>query len=436
MNSWSLALRNVWRNKRRTVVTLMAISLSCAGLMLLGGYVRWAHLASEVHAVVLSGHLQIFKQGYLEKGSGNPAAYAMANYDELHDILARDPLLAPMLDLVTGRLMVQGIASCAAKQTSATFSGIGAFPGDIERLIRWNPYGLTEPRELSVNRHLFAAGPELDALDPDGITIGGGLARILEVTPDEVSGKERPSLELMSLPPSGGLPNMLSGTVRQISLRAMEDVDNHLVVMSLKLANELMFPGEPFHVTSVQLLLRRTADLPAAQQRIDELNRQENLGIEQRSCWELNPNHQRSLDMMDMFFSFAFCIVAVVLVFTIYNTMMMGIVERTCEVGEIRAMGVTRNGIVAMFMQEGMVLGLTGGAAGVALGLVVAECINRSMILYTPPYVNVQAKLDVLVRSPFIILASFFSCFIIALIAAFFPARRASRVEIAEALRH
>lgn len=41
---------------------------------------------------------------------------------------------------------------------------------------------------------------------------------------------------------------MLSGTVRQISLRAMEDVDNHLVVMSLKLANELMFPGEPFHV--------------------------------------------------------------------------------------------------------------------------------------------------------------------------------------------
>lgn len=33
---------------------------------------------------------------------------------------------------------------------------------------------------------------------------------------------------------------------------------------------------------------------------------------------------------MDMFFSFAFCIVAVVLVFTIYNTMMMGIVERTC----------------------------------------------------------------------------------------------------------
>lgn len=109
--------------------------------MLLGGYVRWAHLASEVHAVVLSGHLQIFrKQGYLEKGSKSRRA-AMANYDELHDILARDPLLTPMLDLVTGRLMVQGIASCAAKQTSATFSGIGAFPGDIERLIRWNPAG-------------------------------------------------------------------------------------------------------------------------------------------------------------------------------------------------------------------------------------------------------------------------------------------------------
>ncbi len=437
MNTWSLALRNVWRNTRRTTATMMAIALSCAGLMLFGGYISWAHLASEVHTVMLSGHLQLFKEGFLDKGSGNPSAYAMANYDELHDLFLHDPVLGPRLELVTGQLLVQGIVNNSAKQTSGTFAGFGCFAGDVERIIRWNPYGLTEARDLPVNRHLFASDPELDDKEPDGITIGDGLARVLEVTSEELKAKERPSLELMSLPPSGGLPNMVSGTVRQTSIRAMEQIDNHLVVIPIKLASELLFPGEPLHVTSVQLLLHHTSDLPLAQQRVAELNAQHHLGLEQRTCTELNPNHVRSLGMLDMFFAFAFCIVAVVLVFTIYNTMMMGIVERTREIGAIRAMGVTRGGIITMFVQEGIVLGVIGGAVGVVLGLLTAWCINHAMILYTPPYFNVQAKLEVFcAQPPIIIIASFLSCLLIALVAAFFPARRASCMEIAEALRH
>lgn len=437
MSTWSLAARNVWRNTRRTSATLLAIALSCAGLMLFGGYISWAHLASEVHAVVLSGHLQIFKRGFQEKGSGNPAGYTLANYDEIKRLLLGDPVAGPKIELVTGLLRVQGIATCADKQTSATFAGVGAFPGELERFLRYNPNHLTEARDIPANKHLFGAKPEIDAADPDGITIGAGIARVLEVRADELEGTARPTLELTALPPAGGLPNMVSTTVRQISIRAMEEIDNHLVVVPIKIANELLFPGEPLHVTSVQLLLRNGADLPAVRRRIDELAREHQLDIEQRSGWELNPNHARSLNMIDTFFAFAFCIVAVVLVFTIYNTMMMGIVERTREIGAMRAMGVTRGGIVTMFVQEGVVLGLIGGIAGVALGLAAAWCVNRSMILYTPPYFNVQAKLEVVCfKPPGIIIGSFLSCFVVAVVGALFPARKASRLEIAAALRH
>lgn len=432
MTTWSLAFRNVWRNARRSTSTMLAIALSSAGLVLFGGYITWAHLAAETHSVVLASHIQIFKAGYKEKGSGNPAAYALANYDEIKKLLQSDPVIAPRLALVTGQLVVSGIVTSAEKQTSATFAGLGAFPGEIEPIIYWNAYGLTEARHIPANRHLFARAPELDTADPDGITIGEGLARVLGV-----DGTSRTTLELTALPPSGGLPNMVSGTVRQTSIRAMEEIDNHLVVMPITMASELLFPGEPLHVTSVQLLLKRTEDVPAVRQRIDELARQHQLALEHRDCWEMNPNHQRSLSMLDMFFVFAFCIVAVVLVFTIYNTMMMGIVERTREIGAIRAMGVTRSGIVTMFVQEGIVLGLLGGCAGVLLGLAIAWVVNHSMILYTPPYFNVQARLEVAcLHSPTIVLGSFFSSFSIAVIGAFFPARRASRMEIAEALRH
>lgn len=437
MTDWSLAFRNVWRNTRRTAATVMAVALSCAGLMLFGGYITWAHLSAEMHTVTLSGHVQVFRKGFAEKGAGNPAGHALADFEGLRRLFLEDPVLGPQVELVSGQLIVQGIITCADRQTSTTFAGVGTIAGDIERILRWNPNHLTQARDLEANHHLFASGPELAADDPDGITIGAGLARVLGVTHADLAAAERPSLDLAALPPAGGLPNMVSGGVRQISIRAMEEIDNRLVVMPLSLANELLFPGEPLHVTSVVVLLRSINGIPAAQQRIAEIARERGLEIEQRTCWELNPNHQRSLGIVDMFFWFAFCIVSVVLVFTIYNTVMMGIVERTREIGAIRAMGVTRRGIIAMFVQEGIVLGLIGGAAGVALGLVVAWAVNRSMILYTPPFFNVRAKLEVLcLKSPGIVLGSFLSCFLIALTGAFFPARRASHMEIAEALRH
>ncbi len=437
MTSWRLAFRNIWRNERRSLVTVLAIALSCSGLMLFGGYVSWAHLASEVHTVWLSGHVQLFKDGYLEKGSGNPAAYAMANYDELRDLLAQDSVLGPRLELVTGQLLVNGMVNNSSQQTSSTFIGYGCFADAVECITRWNPYGLVEARDLPVNKGLWGSLPDLDDADADGVTIGNGLAAVLELSAEDFAKKDRPTLELLTLPAGAGLPNMVSASVRQKSMRALEHLDDHLVIMPIKMASDLMFPGEPLHVTSIQLLLKHTEDTPLVQQRIAELNAQHHLGIEQRTCAELNPNHARSLGMLDMFFVFAFCIVAVVLVFMIYNTMMMGIVERTREIGALRAMGLTRGEVIAMFLREGVMLGIVGSSFGVVLGLFIAWCINRATITYVPPYINVQAKLEIFcTRPPAIIISSFCICLLVALVGALFPARQASRMEIAEALRH
>ena len=437
MKSWRLAFRNVGRNTRRSVVTILAIALAFAGMMLLGGYISWAHLAADVYCVMLSGHLQIFQKDFLEKGFGNPAQHAIANYGEIRQLLLGDEVLRSKVDVVTGQLMVQGIATCASKNTSATFAGVGAFPQDVERILRWNPYGLSMARDIPANQHLFAAKPELDADDPEAITIGAGIARLLEVQSADLSAAVRPTLELTVLPAGGGLPNMVSASVRAISIRTMEEIDNHLVVMPIAMANELLFPGEALHVTSVQLLLHRSEDLPVVEQRINSLIREHHLALEYRSGWDLNPNYQRSMVMTDMFFDFVLGIVSVVLVFTIYNTMMMGIVERTREIGAMRAMGCTRGNITAMFTREGIILGIIGGITGLLLGSLIAWCINHSMILYSPPYVNVKARLEVVCfKSPNFVILSFLSCFLVALGGAFFPARRAGRMKIAEALRH
>ncbi len=437
MMFWELALRNVLRNKRRSLSTVMAIGLSCAGLVLFGGYVAWAHLASETHATTITGHLQLFKEGYRIKGAGNPAAFAVENYEGIKRQLREDNVIGPLLEMVTGQLLVQGMISSADRQTSTAFIGIGAVPEDLERLARWNPHGLFDVRGLAANATLFATGPELAASDPEGISLGVGLARILDIRmPPPGSAEGLPTVELISQPPSGGMANMISATVRMLSTRALEELDNRLVFMPLTLASSLLFPGEEPRVTSILLLLKDARDLPRVEARLAELALQGKLGLEWRDCWDLNPNNVRSVRMMDMFFLFALCIISVILVFTIYNTMMVSVMERVREIGTVRAMGLTRADIIRMFTIEGLLLGLAGSVMGLLLAVGISAIINRAEILYIPPMVTMYAKLQVLViSSPGIMALSFASCLLVALLGAFLPARRASRMLIVDALR-
>jgi len=437
MMFWELALRNVLRNRRRSIATVMAIGLSCAGLVLFGGYVAWAHLASETHAISMSGHLQLFKQGYLLKGAGNPAAYAIDNFDAIQRQLLDDQVIGPLLHLATGQLLVQGMISSADRQTSTAFIGLGAVPEDLERLTRWNPYDLADVRAIAANASLFTPGPELVPNEPEGITLGVGLARILDVRmPPQGKEESLPTVELISQPPSGGMANMVSGTVLKINTRAIDVLDNRLVFMPLAMASSLLFPGEKPRVTALILLLKDVRSLPLVEARLEELARQGKLRLEWRNCWEMNPNNMRSVRMMDMFFLFAFCIISVVLVFTIYNTMMMSVMERVREIGTVRAIGFTRTDIIRLFTIEGLLLGIAGSILGLLLALGVAWIINHVEILYILPMVTMYAKLEVLVvSSPGIMAASFASCLAVALVGAFLPARRAGRMEIAEALR-
>ena len=74
MQNLLLALRNIGRNRRRSAVTMLAVALSCAGLALFGGYMSWMFRAVEEQTVGNYGHIQIYKRGYYERGTGNPAA--------------------------------------------------------------------------------------------------------------------------------------------------------------------------------------------------------------------------------------------------------------------------------------------------------------------------------------------------------------------------
>ena len=127
----------------------------------------------------------------------------------------------------------------------------------------------------------------------------------------------------------------------------------------------------------------------------------------------------------------------VVLVFTIYNTMTMSVMERVREIGTMRAMGANRPEVTRVFALEGGFLGVVGGVLGLILGLGIAAIINRAGIYYAPPFVTMYAKLEVFItQAPWAVAGSLAICLLVALVGAILPSRRASRWEIVDALRH
>jgi ABC-type antimicrobial peptide transport system permease subunit len=114
-----------------------------------------------------------------------------------------------------------------------------------------------------------------------------------------------------------------------------------------------------------------------------------------------------------------------------FNTMIVGFLERTYEVGVMKALGATDKDVKQLFLTEALVMGLAGGIVGIILGVGLGQIFNLIVSLVAEHYGGVAFTLFV---SPlwFILLVIGFSA-VIGLAAGFIPARRASSLSPKEA---
>ncbi|HEX4641684.1 MAG TPA: FtsX-like permease family protein, partial [Chthoniobacterales bacterium] len=141
--------------------------------------------------------------------------------------------------------------------------------------------------------------------------------------------------------------------------------------------------------------------------------------------------------MLGIIFVFVFVLLAMLVVFTIYNTQNAGIIERMSELGTLRALGLNRSGLWRILVLEGFFLGLIGGISGVLLAVAGDIFLRVLEVVYLPPGISFFARVEVLVlRYPAIPILAFAGSLFCALISSALPARRAAFTPIVEALRH
>ena len=151
----------------------------------------------------------------------------------------------------------------------------------------------------------------------------------------------------------------------------------------------------------------------------------------------LAPIYGQSIRFFDSIFGFIAVLIGVIVLFTVGNTMSMAVVERTTEIGTLRAIGQRRSGIRRLFVAEGLLLGLLGAVLGVLTALLLAFLINHSGMTWTPPGYSYAYPLKVRLWGDVGLIAqSAIGLVIVAIISAWWPANRASKLLIVDALRH
>lgn len=396
-----LALRNVLRQRLRAGMTCCAIAFGVAGLIVAGGFVEdvLIQLAEgTIHSQ--SGHLQVFGRGFFEHGARTPEKYVMGDPSSVKGTIAGMPQVKEVLERVT----FNGLLS--HRRSDLPIVGEGIEPS----------------KETALGGALtITAGRQLAASDHYGVLLGEGVA--------EVSGLKPGDQASILLSTTDGALNTLDFEVVGVFRSFSKDYDAHAVRMPLKAAQELLNTGG---VTSIVVLLQRTRDTDTV---VELVKARLGNGHDVKSWVELNDFYVKAAEMYRQQFGVLELIILIMVLLGVVNTVNMMVFERVGEFGTLMALGNRRRAIFGLIVVETALLGLGGAIIGALLGIAVAF-VSSALGLEMPPLPGTSVGYTAQVRlAPGVVSAAALVGLVATVLAGLLPARRASRMPIATALR-
>ena len=402
-----LAFRNVFRNRRRTLMTLVMVGGGVTGLLMAGGF--FAFMLNGLREDTIQqglGHLQIFTADHFNRDEVRVLDSGIDNWRQVAATIKSGPHVRG----VAPRIDFYGMVSNGSK--SSVFVGSAVDP------VAESSLGFT-PRLSSGHDLNPKPEGEVEAL------IGAGLAKSMNV-------KVGDGLTLLAVTSDGAL-NGVDVQIAGIVSSGYAEMDARYLRITLASAQRLL---QSDRVTNLVVGLDNTANTDAAAAAIGPRLK----GLPQQMVlkkWiDLATYYLQVRNLFTGIFLFLGIIVFFMVLMASVNTLLMAMFERTREIGTMLAMGTPRLWIVALFMVEATLTGILGAVAGVIGGNLLASLVNASGLhMPPPPGLNVPIHFHVL-HIPGLMIGSSLIVIVSLALASILPAIRASRLQIAEALAH
>jgi putative ABC transport system permease protein len=397
-----LALRNIFRQKGRTAMTMAAVIFGVVGLILCGGFIE--DMLIQLGETIIhsqSGHLQVNRQGFFATGSRSPESFMIDDPEEIRGAVAS----LPGIDDQMARISFSGLLNNGKTDRSVVGEGVEAS---------------RESRLGSLLR--ITAGRPLTDDDHYGALVGEGLAKSLKLEPG--------SQVTLVASASGGALNTVELEVAGIFQSFSKEFDARSIRIPLAAAQELVSSQG---VNTIVVSLQETVDTDRTRAALTRLL--DPLEYEIKTWYQINDFYEKAVALYARQFSVLVVIILFMVLLSVANSVNMSAFERVGEFGTMMALGDRPQQVFRLIVLENLLLGALGATLGALLGVLLALAISAIGIpMPPPPNANLGYVAHVRIV-PAQIAMAFAVGFAATVLASFFPAYRVTRIPVVDALR-
>lgn len=399
----NLALRNIIRQKLRSIFSLGAVSFGVCALILASGFIEWIFMDFRETSIRSQlGHLQITRPGYQDEGKANPYNFLLPDQPELH-LTSNN---SEQIKIIVPRLSFSGLISTG----ESTLSFIGEGIDQREQVFFGDALQIVSGNHLSEN-------------DSAQIIMGEGLSRNLGV-------KTGDTVTLLVNTASGGI-NAIEVTINGLFTTVSKTYDDSAIRLPIDTTRKLL---RVKGAHSWIVLLNQTKDTDQVLAILaNQLPQSE---FEVTPWYQLADFYNKTVVLFSKQVLAIKIIIAIIILLSISNTMSISVMERTGEIGTSMALGVKQSLILRMFLTEGIVIGCFGGLLGIAIGYILAITISSIGIPMPPPPGMARGYTGEILVTQTMALEALLLAIGATFIASLYPAWKASKMQIVDALRH
>ena len=396
------------RQKRRSTISIGSVTVGIVALILASGFIEWIFQdmrESTIHSQL--GHLQIVRPDYFEAGKADPYRFLFSD-DLERDLLENSTLQnsSHPIKTIVPRLSFSGLVS----HGEATLSFIGEGVNPQEQVYFGNALKIS-------------TGSNLSADHSDHLIMGEGLARNLGVTTGD-------QIVLLVNTATGGI-NAVEMTVGGLFSTVTKSYDDSALRLPISAAQQLL-RTQGAH--SWVVLLNDTSQTDAVLTALRNTLPQDRFEVV--PWYQLADFYNKTTVLFTKQVQAIKLIIALIILLGISNTMTMNVMERTGEIGTAMALGVKKSDILRQFLCEGALIGGIGGVLGVLIGWLLAAIISSIGIPMPPPPGMARGYIGEILLTSNMVLEALALAILTTLIASLYPAWKASRMQIVDALRH
>ncbi|MBM2836016.1 MAG: lolC [candidate division NC10 bacterium] len=265
-------------------------------------------------------------------------------------------------------------------------------------------------------------------LAPDGIIIGRALASNLGIGLGNRVNVISPFGSVLT--PFGLGPRMRSFTVAGIFELGMYEYDSTLAYVTIPTAQQFFRMGAA--VTGIEVKLD---DLYKAKEVGVEITRRLGFPYFTRDWMQLHRNLFAALKLEKIAMFIILAMIVLVAAFNIVSTLIMKVMDKTAEIGILKSIGATSRSIMAIFMVEGVVIGLVGTLLGTAAGALICKLQATYKIVRLRGDVYLLDALPILMKETDLVLIAS-SALVLSFLATLYPSWQASRLDPVVAIRY